>query len=364
MSWGRAYGVWGCILGAIVITGLLMTPSYILNWMDDFAIKPFVYAGLDYKRAGIVSICMALLASLFIIGHTVLMFLSPTITPMTAGYVLLICFMSVLFSNMYMMDIESTQSRIQREYNETGEVMLGRSVGRFDTWEFHKEDWGPYYEPCQSISGTKLHHCIGDAFDSKSREFSRKYKLVGYCHLGFACCFILYLVNPKPLKTIGVFVVMFVLMSLWVLPIYMSALKTRSPSKIALDECVKDPYVTMILAFAWCTAITSIAIIAFSIFEKMHGAVVASIGFVAFDIALVVYMYKLSKDGDIGNCGPFHNREMEVLPLLGVPQYIVTGIVGLAAVAMLCMCLCSGGDTEKAQSVMVIYRVEYIIRAS
>ena len=364
MAWGRAYGVWGCILGPVVITGLLLVPSYILNSLDDFGIKPMTYYGLDYKRAGTVTMCMALLASFFIIGHTVLMWLGPGITPLTAGYVLLICFMSILFNNMYLMDIKSTQRSIQTLYNETGEVPLEIGIIGYggDSWLYRRQDWGRYFEPCQDLPENKLHSCIGNAFYSTSNEFIRKSRLLNLCQIGFSCCFILYLVNPRPLKTIGVFLGMVIFMSLWVLPIYMSALKTRSPSKIGLEKCTDGWYATLVLAFAWCTVAAMLAISIFGAFDRVTGAVVASLAFVLFNILVVVYMVKLLKDRGSRSCGPFHEREMEILPMVAIPQYIITGIVALAVLAMICMCLCSGGDTEKAESVMVIYRVTYIVR--
>lgn len=285
---------------------------------------------------------------------------------MTAGYVWLLWFLSMLFSDVYRMDIVDTQGSIIHAINRS-DVNWAASIRDYDhEWSYDREDWGSSYEICKHLTKRELDECVGEAFTEKAFRFQKNGRVILWIHLGFSLAAILYIFNRSPLKTVIVFLALTVILSLWALPIYTSTLKNRDPSRIKMKRCADGGHLTGIEALAWCAAFASVAIIAFSIPGILYGVVISALAFLGFSIGVVVCMIKFHKSrGKFSECqSDFHEREVFVLTLVAIPHYMVTGALALVVAGyILYICCCTDSDSS-TDSVTVIYRVRYVFRVS
>ena len=141
--------------------------------------------------------------------------------------------------------------------------------------------------------------------------------------------------------TIVYFVSITIILSMWALPVYATAIKTRMPSKMGVENCF-DPYnYKMLLIFGWLTAFCALAVLAFSICRVLVLAVIPAVLYVAFNLAVVVYWWKLRRD--VPRCTfPFWWHESYTLDKLAMPQFAVAAFLAIMVVWAICA-LCDDG---------------------
>ena len=346
---GLFYGTLMLLVALVSAAGLLVMPSYFLHTMGDFGIKPLLYYGTDFRRAAAASMSVSLIAIILIGIHVMVACNSRLAASYSAGVILPFVVMSFMFGGLYYRDIVATQNIVIN-----GSMPLVKHYKTPDgkrEWGYNLTDWGTFYKECPQANPE---YCIRSTFKLKAKEWQKKARKILWIYIGMSAASLLFFYTEKKRLAAVYFVSVTIVLSMWALPVYASAVKTRMPSRMGMENCLDQGHFKMLLIFAWLTAFAAVAVLAFSICQVLILAIIPAVLAVAFCVTVVVFWFKLRHSAT--RClYPAWYTEVDILEKLAYPQFAVCLCLAfLAAYAIFASC----NDYSEAGFILVIFHAD------
>lgn len=325
------YSVLGCaisslVFGIIVIIALLSFPIALFAQRSNFNLKAVEYYGCHWNRACGGSLSMALLASFVIIVHVVLFFKAHRLVGWTAGLAIFLSVLSIIFNVSY--SIESIGALRDMEEKISGdtiewEVLLRSPTNPSVMFQYNLTDWGKWFSDCNdtiAISNLTIEECIGPHFAEQCSQFT----LPATAAMFFSCIggslSITFFVNPKPLRTLGVLLILSGVALLFALPIYSSVILSRGLAIVYLEICETTSKFSLTVVFAWLTTI--LIVIGWMLVARFGkgwlGLLLLLAGFL--ELGTIANFSGITTRGNIS---PSFQRQMAILTLTAVPHFLI-----------------------------------------
>lgn len=346
------------VFGIIVLSGLLAVPAFICLERDDFDLKPVEFYGCHWTRAWGASLGVALLASVVVILHIILFCLDDDLAGWTAGLAMFISFFAFLFNiNYWLASRDTLRDMKWRMMDGTidWEVRVPPIRGNTKEFQYDLVDWGKWFSDCNGTTNLTVEACITERFTDKYEQYDTTGSAIFFYSCGATLVFLFFFINPDPLVSLAVVLLLAVITSLFGLPVYAATLWNRNLSRLFIDNLGIDSLFEQVLAFSWTTSL--LLLLGWILIFLLESGWCTIPLFLAacLEIANVVTIVKISGH-DLG----YFASEWKTLTLTAIPHYILFAIVVLLIIAGFCyLCCCSdsggGGATEAADSYVVVF---------
>lgn len=338
----------GSVAGLVVIAGTFIIPAFLFSKYKHFDIEPVRFAGGYFYVSSCITLGVACFSVVSTLVYIIFLCIDKEFAAYFGGTAAFLAFLSLLFNvNLYLAcedSVEIVKARI--ENNIYWNISLPEDFGytyhdghgeRKRVYRFDLRDWGHWYQDCskETDNTTEIENCIAPVFTEQVNSYLKSGRKALYACCGTTLCFIFFLVNGKPKRTIQTFIMLCVPSSLIALPVCAIILyNTRYINLWAKVFKVDGNFVAVIwLSFLFCGG--------FILFYSMvhTGAINLLLGVIAFCLILEIPNVALIKRvSDEKNFGKLV-RQWKQLTLVGIPHYLmlialfVTTMIGLLYMA-------------------------------
>ena len=344
MKMNMGCAISAAVFGFIVISGLLTMPSFLFVKRPHYDIPASELYGCNWTRASAASLGVALLASAVVIAHVVLFFLKVKLAQWTAGVAMFVSLFSLLFNVSYY--LSATGSLRQMQNGMLSEDFMWQSDISSGSRQFvyTLKDWGYWYESCNETSDDLQKECMSFLFKREAHDDSVVAFVVFIYSITATLFFVMFLINPKPVRTIVILLLLSVIVSLLGLPVYSATLWNRNLSRLLLEiQMDGADYFVQVIAFSWTTTLLFFAGWALIVRCKSGWATVPWLMAAALEIANVVAITKASSriasKTAIAEMAALQ-AEWTTLTRGAIPHFILVALVVLLFFGGLCYWCC------------------------
>ena len=338
------------IFAPIIISGLLVMPSYFFIKCKDFNLKPIEYQGFDMKRAGAICMCVAFLGVASIVVST---FLICEGGNFVVGVQVFFVLFSMLFNVIY--------------YNRSAEVIHHTIeepkwyVFEPDIYDpqyiYRIQDWGIFYSmcTCDNCSFDMVTECISEEYDKKYNDYRESGEII-YIY-GIVVNSLVTLTILFDFKSLIIFFILAILFSQFALPVYVTAVYNRNLPKLFISIYGGAKYIDKILPVSWIAGVLLILTVIILVFKKSF-VLFSFVPYVFCEIGIIIIIFKLRPSDSM-----FYLMLIwDDIQGLAIPHCIFLGLGALSLIiGFLCLACCGGGGGSGSGSGGGVRRLKAIL---